>query len=112
MWTYRSIAAATLATSLLAGGSPVGAQVVDPSGPQTVPAPKAHELAQAPSPDPCMQAVRTGENDKWLAVSRGVGKEYRTAAKVWLTKAGIAASQGDEQGCWRAFRQGEELKSP
>ncbi len=103
-----------VAAAALSFASPAAAQmhIVDPSGPQTVPAAKAQQLAQAPTPDPCEQAVRIGRNDKWLAVSRGVGKEYRTGSKVWFTKAQLAASQGDEQGCWRAYNFAEELKSP
>lgn len=112
MTSYRLGGAAAVALLLAARPALAAVHVTDPSAPQTVPAAKVQRLAQAPSPDACVQAVRLGQQDKWLAVSRGVGRELRAGAKVWLTKAAIAASEGDERACWRDYNLAEELKSP
>jgi hypothetical protein len=113
MYSLRFCCAIAATAALLASApAPAQMRAVDPSGPQTVPPDKAETLAQAPMPDLCARAVRYEQNDKWLGVKRGDLSPLRVSAQVWLSRANIAASQGDDASCWQDLSIAEDMDTP
>ena len=112
MSSFRLCCAAVAAGVLLNAGQALAVEIAEPMAPQIVIPPPAQLLAQAPTADPCVRAVRVEQHDKWLSTSRGDTRPLRAGAHVWLTKAGIAASQGDEAACWHHLGIAELMDSP
>jgi hypothetical protein len=80
--------------------------------PGTVRSSNGQQLTQAPNADPCAQAVRVEQHDKWLSMRRGDTSPLREDAKVFLDRADVAASQAHEGVCWHDLSLAEFMNSP